>query len=879
MENNNNKAEVKPVNSLNINNKPTEVNINGIKVDMNQNVGFNLKAPLPQLNISETLPSNTINNLDGTLKITTTNPFKPVVGPLFKVDFKPFNKTSDIVSSPNQEIPIKDHLEEFRLIKTIEKTDDALLNAVLSYSVYEEKEWILNYIGKSWSSEIKDKLTECIINSNGSEATTEKNIETLFDLKLLTFCQDFFTPLSTDKLKEYSANELIFVSENTNEPIKINSMQKELWLKHNESQEQLKETPKEAGVYIDGFFSNSDDFAHAHVLLSKHPKGGNVLHLSFRGTEFSRGLLYLVGKYIPQAYLDMSAYYDKNFKSLEKAIMAYARDPQNEIKEIQVTGHSLGGSMVQEFLKNNPVKPKNSNTTLSINEEFEPAILGYTFGSPGSQKTKVMSFLTLLGHTALAVIDATKTVVSLGKINKIDKFLRHINQIRNNTLLTNPYKKDNRLVEYYHTTDPIPALGALGYKHNGEQIKLYDRMNADDLALKLTKKAKTSKVGKFLNLVVNHIPVVNSVKNFAITFHGIRRYVINLKDIIDDNYTKHPDLASKFNNVTQYTDEFKKADKKFIETIEKNKDEVAYAIKSSFYSKEQLCNQYNEAKNKNDKQKVIEEIKKQGFDLQEVLSEVKHPDYTNKFTAEVAINKITDMCRFDTFASFVLEQQKASKTKNRKVPTESFLQGVVGKAISISNPAGYGTILNSQINFKSGKVYNPFISNLSHQEKVNSLSSYMQYSQDECSTVFEKSNPPNVKNLLGGNFIINENSTSTSYAPHKIEEMIFQAKPVNVQPIEIKEGIDLSIGINGIDKSNSTQKTLTIKDVLNKDSEVVNLNSINNQTPNHTKPIELSNTTSSEIGEKKYSTPSIAEKRKKLGIIEKIEEVKHRFNI
>lgn len=881
-------TEIKP--SANVN----EISINGKKVDTSattyatimQPTSFTLKKDLPELNPSKF----TLNTSGSTIN---SNTFEPVVGPVYTVDFKPFNKTSDVVSSPNIEIPIKPHLDDYRLIKTIEKTDDALLNAVLSYAVYEEKEWILNYINKPLSDDIKDKLTQCVINSSSNNATTEKNIETLFDLKLLTFCKNFFQPVSSEMLNAYSNNNLILINENQ-ESIQIKGYEFHNFIqadKLNDSVKQIlsdvspedqaqvstysDQTKKDAGLYMDGFFSSSDDFAHAHILTSNHPKGGKVLHISFRGTEFERGLGYMATKYIPQAYLDMSAYYDKNFKALEKALIAYAQDPKNDISEIQVTGHSLGGSMVQEFLKNNP-QNKDKET---------PPILGYTFGSPGSQKTKLMSFLTLVGHAALTVIDAAETVLSAGKINKIDKFLRHVNQIKNTNLFnfkTN-YQKDSRLVEYYHTTDPIPALGALGYKHNGESIKLYDRMNADDLKVQLKNKTKQSKLGKFFNLVADNIPVVNSLKEFAITYHGIRRYVINLKDIIEENYTKHPQLAAQFDGVTEYTQQFKQADKQFIETLEQNKDEMAYAIKSSFYTKEQLSNQYNSAKTKEDKQKIVKEIIKQGFDLDEVISDIKSPDYSNQFSPDVIISKLTNLCQFDTFASFVLDQQRESTQSRKRTIRENPLCSVVGTAVKISNPSIFGINIQSTLNAAGNKTYAPLISAIS-KDIGNDL------------PIFLNGSKFTIGQLKGTDFTINTSkSIPFTYDIKPIEGMEIQPAILSGATFEFAKEISLP------KESNTLAHSLTISETLNKDNKTIEITHNNSEKPlslpvastasieTHELTLQTNNSTNNvnivaDIDQDKmqvsYHIPTIAEKRRKLGIVEsKEKEVKQKFNI
>ena len=206
----------------------------------------------------------------------------------------------------------------------------------MAYSCYQDNLWTI--------TEMKNDLSDMSVRFQN--AMNDKNA--FYNLKIWFFNKNFFKPIDDYKIMPsqgvYKSRYKFMVNYN----------------------------------FKDGQYSAMNDLAHASVLESDHPSGeGKVLNITFRGTEFSR-----LPAYILKAYPDMTAYY-ANFIPFEEAIMKYARNPANNIKEIQVSGHSLGGAMVQEFLHNNP--PKNS----------EPEIHGFTFGSPGSKKHFFHKFATL----------------------------------------------------------------------------------------------------------------------------------------------------------------------------------------------------------------------------------------------------------------------------------------------------------------------------------------------------------------------------------------------------------------------------------------------------------------------------------------------------
>jgi hypothetical protein len=212
--------------------------------------------------------------------------------------------------------------EAKRRIDIITKTDQAFLNSILSFAVYDQNNWIFKKL-KSDLSDMGSIFDDAI-----------ENKEKMYNLKVWHFMKNTFEKIPDHELKIPA------------EKILINSYKYETHF-----------------YFKDGQYSAANGLAHASVLKSKSLDGdGEVLHLTFRGTEFSRLTEYLKG-----AYLDMSAYYE-HFAPLALYIRDYVNNPINNITEVHVNGHSLGGAMVQEFLKNNPP------------EKFADPMKGFNFG-------------------------------------------------------------------------------------------------------------------------------------------------------------------------------------------------------------------------------------------------------------------------------------------------------------------------------------------------------------------------------------------------------------------------------------------------------------------------------------------------------------------
>ncbi len=412
----------------------------------------------------------------------------------------------------------------YSIIKNAQKVDDALINSIMAYSVYSRNLWMIDSIGNDFDK-MKDKFSEAFFSSTEEEAQKK-----FFNLKIWNFINNTFEKVQDSKIRipaqNMALNDYQYVSTST---------------------------------YKDGQFNArnaNEDFqiAHANIMKRKNPNGeGYILHLTYRGTEFEH-----LWQYIKGPYLDMNAYYE-NFKPLEKHIKQFVSDPKNQITELQVSGHSLGGAMVQQFLKNNP------------KEEFPVPIKGFTFGSPGSKKNKFHKFLTNAFHSIFRGIELQE-----------DKFKDNV--------------KDKRLQEFFHNNDPIPKIGLLGYKRNGETYNLFDTVKKE------TELAKDRRYGETLS---EKLPVFGkcfkffkelTLSKFTLSFHDNDRYIINLRNVMEDYFVAYPNigniLSENLPNLSKWTTEersFMGLSVKYKETFldmikEKFPDIDKNGLNKSFYS-------------------------------------------------------------------------------------------------------------------------------------------------------------------------------------------------------------------------------------------------------------------------------------------------------
>lgn len=367
-----------------------------------------------------------------------------------------------------------------QILGTLNIADDALASSILSYAIYERNLWTISDINKPME-EMTVKIEQGLRDKNA-----------LYNLKTWHFIKSFFNQIPDKDFEIKSTSEFF-----------------------NENGERIKYQFK------NGQYTALNGLAHAVVLKSQHPSGeGYVLHVVFRGTEFSK-----IKNYITNAYLDIPEYVN-SFKPFTEAIKQYAEDPKNNIKEVHNAGHSLGGAVAQLVMSN---YEDNHKTGLKYK--------GFTFGSPGAKKSLMFKFLSV-GYNA----------VFKGKF-KWD-----------NT----ENKNDSRIHEFYHNNDPVPKIGLLGYERSGIIHNLFDQAQAEEREANLDKKTFIEKFpffGKIIETMKN---------NLDVSYHDSKRYALNLRALIENHYSGFPTITNKLNTETyswqQYIiaeDNFKKLGMKY----------------------------------------------------------------------------------------------------------------------------------------------------------------------------------------------------------------------------------------------------------------------------------------------------------------------------
>jgi hypothetical protein len=345
--------------------------------------------------------------------------------------------------------------DEFeRRSRIIKRTDEAFLNSILSFAVYEQNNWMF----KNLNSELSDM--GAIFND------AMQNKEKLYNLKVWHFMKNTFEKIPDQELGMRKSG--YFYS----------------WF-----------NSKIDFDFKDGQYNAANGLAHACILRSKNPnknRKGDILHLSFRGTEFSRLMEYIKGP-----YLDMSAYYE-NFKPLVEQLKKYANNPKNNIAEIHVSGHSLGGAMVQEFFKKNPP------------EEFAVPVKGFTFGSPGSEKKWYHKFATIAYHTLVSGVA--------------------FSYVRDDQGITN----DDRITQYSHENDPVPLVGGLGYIKGDNNYSLPDNAYRNDKIANLESPSFLEKIPAFGKLMSGFKEKILNKLNTK--FHDSARYIMNIRSYIQNSY-------------------------------------------------------------------------------------------------------------------------------------------------------------------------------------------------------------------------------------------------------------------------------------------------------------------------------------------------------
>jgi Protein of unknown function (DUF2974) len=124
----------------------------------------------------------------------------------------------------------------------------------------------------------------------------------------------------------------------------------------------------------DGVYDSGPDLGQADALVLKGNVDGKwTLAIAFRGTDNPNDVF---------DYVDFSLHYEK-FKPLIDAIKSYVANPAHGIEQVLLSGHSLGGAMVQ----------------FAMNESFAGAnAQGFTWGSPGAEMAPLNANIVNFEH-------------------------------------------------------------------------------------------------------------------------------------------------------------------------------------------------------------------------------------------------------------------------------------------------------------------------------------------------------------------------------------------------------------------------------------------------------------------------------------------------
>jgi len=435
-------------------------------------------------------------------------------------------------------------------ISNLKRDDIAFFNSILSYGIYTDREWMLglNEFGENGKAKSFDEaIEEAAFALTEIDAEPKEIMKRNYELYLSAYINDNFEKFSL----------------NHDEEFEFCSVEYEYSTKC-----QFRESD-----YI-----TLNNLARAGYFLSTNEDGSKNLHLVFRGTDNkARDFMEFVGK----AYLDMSAYYSA-FKPLEDKILAFAKDPKNNIKSVHVSGHSLGGAMVQEFFNSEAVKDSGLN------------LIGFTYGAPGSDKKPIYTVLTETFHTVkkvvkngnwkafgnlalntLAPIFTPSFIQNLG-VSSIGTLIPIQLDFQNDTASKNPQNIDHKIHQYEHTGDLIPKIGGAVYNETGNEIYLKDvaSKNAKEtfMLTGLKEKEPKHKFFSFLSASFNFLvkKPIRFIKNmFQFQYHDMMRYVVNIEHKIVSE--KSQDYKE-----TPYYNEFKEYKQRFFQTTSDKNEDLIY---------------------------------------------------------------------------------------------------------------------------------------------------------------------------------------------------------------------------------------------------------------------------------------------------------------
>lgn len=387
--------------------------------------------------------------------------------------------------------------------------DEAFLNSILSYGIYTSREWTLA------DPSLKDEEYFMKLLNNSKVDILDVSLKQVYELYLSVYSRQTFEPVRLNIAQE---GDYCSYRYGYNTKFKVEGSK----------------------------YEALDNLAKAGVFRTKNEDGTYNLHLSFRGTDTEARAF---KDFLSKAYLDMSAYYDA-FKPLEMAVLDYAQDPANKIKEVHVSGHSLGGSMVQEFFDSPEVKKSGLQ------------LKGFTYGAPGSTKHKLYSFLPAVYHGV-----------------KHKKFLE-LGRSALSLLMIGPHAAkdiDNRITQYTHSGDLIPKVSMAAYEKTGQHVHLEDNTieNGKENFI-LTGKhedncldhLKSKKGNFFMKAMIAtqhylfHKPIASLKRSFTFQSHDMLRYVLNIDSMMRektyDMQEARPHLMPHLHKFTSYRQRFEK---------------------------------------------------------------------------------------------------------------------------------------------------------------------------------------------------------------------------------------------------------------------------------------------------------------------------------
>lgn len=180
--------------------------------------------------------------------------------------------------------------------------------------------------------------------------------------------------------------------------------------------------------FNDGVYRSNGNMCAASSMVSKNEDGTYTLHMTYRGTDnesrtngklsdFEKKSKLLkafngivrFARYAVTAYSDMGKHHE-NFEPFEKACLEFASNPDNKISKIEVSGHSLGGAMVQRFLKSDTL----------LNSEFKDKTQGMTWGAPQTNANIVGKGLVFMKRVVGAGLEGIKETVNQSYIEYLN---------------------------------------------------------------------------------------------------------------------------------------------------------------------------------------------------------------------------------------------------------------------------------------------------------------------------------------------------------------------------------------------------------------------------------------------------------------------------